>query len=45
MDRRRLRFLAALVLFAAWIAVLGVLAARSGRRPVVRDAPAAVLPR
>jgi hypothetical protein len=46
MDRRRLRFVAALVLFAVWVAALGILAASSARRPVVRAAhPAAVIPR
>lgn len=44
MDRRRWRFRTALVLFVLWIVALGVLAASSGRRPVARPAPAAVVP-
>jgi hypothetical protein len=33
MDARRLRFYAALVAFALWVAALGVMAAVSGREP------------
>jgi|GEM_PF-2836605 len=36
MDARRLRFLAALFLFIAWVAGLGVLAIKSGHRPINR---------
>lgn len=45
MDRRRVRFLAALVLFILWVAGLGVLAMYSSRRPAARQAPAAIMPR
>jgi len=43
MDVRRLRFLAALIVFAAWVASLGVMAAFSGRKPPAR--PPASAPR
>jgi hypothetical protein len=33
MDVRRLRFAAALTLFALWVLALGVMAAFSGRKP------------
>jgi hypothetical protein len=36
--RGRKRFLAALALFFLWVAVLGVLAVTTGRRPPVRSA-------
>lgn len=36
MEARRLRFMAALIVFLLWIAGLGVLAAKSGNRPVAR---------
>ncbi len=38
MDARRLRFYAALTAFALWVAALGWLAVRSGRRPPPRAA-------
>ncbi len=41
MDARRLRFVAALILFLAWVGALGTMAALSGRRPVVRPRAAA----
>jgi hypothetical protein len=47
MDVRRLRFTAALVVFALWVAALGVLAVVSGREPPRRTpqaAPAATSP-
>ena len=42
MDARRLRFGVALLVFLLWVAALGVMAVRSGYRPVAhpRDAPA-----
>jgi len=46
MERGQLRFTAALVLFVLWILALGLLAAKSGRRPMVIPArPAAAAPR
>ncbi len=36
MDGRRLRFLAAVVVFLLWVAALGTLALRSGRKPPKR---------
>jgi hypothetical protein len=45
MDARRLRFVAALLAFALWIAALGVLAISSGRKPRPVPQPAAVFPR
>jgi hypothetical protein len=46
MERRRLTFLSALVLFVLWIAALGLLAIKSGRRPMVLPPrPAASAPR
>jgi hypothetical protein len=41
MDARRLRFLAALILFLAWVGVLGTMALLSGRRPAQRPRAAA----
>ena len=38
MDARRLRFYAALAVFALWVAALGWLAVRSGRKPPPRAA-------
>jgi hypothetical protein len=43
MDARKKRFAAALLLFATWIGVLGLLAISSSRRPMQR--PAAAAPR
>jgi len=43
MDVRRTRFLAALALFLAWVAVLGAMALQSGRRPAAQ--PEASAPR
>jgi hypothetical protein len=40
MDRRRLRFVLAALLFSAWVAALAILAVTTGRRPVLK-APAA----
>ena len=36
MDARRLRFVAALILFLAWVGALGTMAILSGRRPALR---------
>jgi hypothetical protein len=36
MDARRLRFVAALILFLAWVGALGTMAILSGRRPANR---------
>ncbi len=41
MDARRLRFLAALILFLAWVGALGTMAVLSGRRPALRPRVAA----
>jgi len=41
MDARRLRFTAALILFLAWVGVLGTMAILSGRRPALRPGAAA----
>ena len=41
MDARRLRFYAALTVFALWVAALGWLAVRSGRKPPPRAASGA----
>ncbi|WP_422923559.1 hypothetical protein [Singulisphaera sp. PoT] len=38
MDRRRLRFFAALALFLIWVGALSALAVHSGRRPPLRPA-------
>ena len=38
MERRRLRFLAALIVYVVWVASLGGLAALSGRKPPPRPA-------
>ncbi len=43
MDARRLRLTAALILFLAWVGVLGTMAILSGRRPALR--PRAAAPR
>lgn len=44
MDHRRRKFLGALIVFAAWVSALGALALLSGRKPLVRPAPAAPAP-
>jgi hypothetical protein len=36
MDARRLKFVAALILFLAWVGALGTMAILSGRRPANR---------
>jgi hypothetical protein len=41
MDAKRKRFVAALVVYLAWVAALGVLAAVSSKRPAPRAAAAA----
>jgi len=41
MDVRRLRFIAALILFLAWVGALGTMAILSGRRPALRPRAAA----
>jgi uncharacterized repeat protein (TIGR04138 family) len=41
MDARRLRLTAALILFLAWVGVLGTMAILSGRRPALRPRAAA----
>src|SRR5262245_39896308 len=43
MEARRLRFMAALTVFLIWVVGLGVLAAKSGRRPMARPS-APVIP-
>jgi hypothetical protein len=43
MDGRRIRFIAALVVFVLWVAALAVLAAYSSRRPVARPPVASPL--
>ncbi|SIO25573.1 hypothetical protein SAMN05444166_3276 [Singulisphaera sp. GP187] len=42
MEARRLRFMAALLVFLIWIGGLTILAAKSGRRPMPRPAPPVV---
>ena len=44
MDARRLRFYAALTVFALWVAALGWLAVRSGRKPPPRAAASGARP-
>jgi hypothetical protein len=41
MDARRLKFVAALLVFVLWVASLAVLAASSARQPAPRRAAAA----
>jgi hypothetical protein len=41
MEARRLRFAAALIVFLAWVASLGAMAALSGHGPEVRHGMAA----
>lgn len=43
MEARRLRFMAALMVFLIWVTGLAVLAVKSGRRPVARHS-APVIP-
>jgi len=43
MEARRLRFMAALIVFLIWVMGLGVLAVKSGRRPMARPS-APVIP-
>ncbi len=40
-DRHRKRFVAAVILFVMWVALLGGLAVRSAKRPVARPHTAA----
>jgi hypothetical protein len=42
MDTRKIKFVAALLVFLAWVATLGAMAVRSSRRPA--DRPGVVAP-